>query len=182
MAMCLPENSQFDLWGERDRFFAESSRTSGDERPRLVVLMGAPAVGKTTLRKLRYAIGYVVIDAAEIFLNLSRGGHYPFPDAFEEPLNLIGGEVAKRAVRQFRHIVLELIGTDFEPIKALLDPMYALGYEIDVQLLTCDFPETVRRNASRGPDCISAHLAERFHRAWVTTAANEALALIAELD
>ncbi|NTW85530.1 MAG: hypothetical protein HGB30_05130 [Holophagaceae bacterium] len=178
MDTSLPENISFHILEERDRFFDDSSIVPRDQRPRLVLLMGAPAVGKTTIRKDRYSKGYVIVDAAEIFLNLSRGGFYSFPTAFEEPMELIGIQVAKRAVFQLRNIVVELIGASFEPLKELLDAMYALGYEIDVQLITCDYEETVRRNANRGRDCISAHYAERFQRAWLVEAAKEALALI----
>lgn len=178
MDTLMPEPVHFDLIAEAERYFDNSSRPTTDQRPRLVVLMGAPATGKTTIRRERYSTGYVVVDAAEIFLSLSRGGDFPFPKAFLEPMELIGASVAKRAVFQLRHIVVELIGTQFEPIKELLDAMYALGYEIDVQLITCDLPEAIRRNANRGPDCISAHYAERFQRAWLVAAAKEALTLI----
>lgn len=174
----MPESVDFDLSEEANRFFDDASRTIGETRPRLVVLMGAPATGKTTIRKERYSTGYVVVDAAEIFLNLSRGGDYPFPRTFLEPMELIGASVAKRAVFQLRNIVVEIIGTQFELIKELLDPMYALGYEIDVQLIACDLDVAIQRNANRGPDCISAHYAERFQRAWLVQAATEALTLI----
>ena len=178
MDIPMPEPLHFDLIAEAERYFDDTSRTASDQRPRLVVLMGAPATGKTSIRKQRYSTGYVVVDAAEIFLSLSRGGDYPFPKAFLEPMESIGASVAKRAVFQLRNIVVELIGAQFEPVKELLDAMYALGYEIDVQLITCDLPEAIKRNASRGPDCISAHYAERFQRAWLVKAASEALLLI----
>jgi len=86
--------------------------------------------------------------------------------------------VAKKAVFKLRNILIEVVGTEFQPLKELLDPMYALGYQIDVQLITCDFEESVRRNFSRGPNNISAHYAERFQRIWLTEAAKEALKLI----
>lgn len=178
MATPLPVHIQFDLMEEVDRFLDDSSIPAQDQRPHLVMLMGAPAVGKTTIRRERYATGFVIVDAAEIFLNLSKGGVYPFPDAFEEPMNLIGIHVAKMAVFKLRNIFIEAIGTDFQPLKELLDPMYALGYQIDVQLITCDFEESVKRNLGRGPNNISAHFAERFQRSWLTQAAKEALALI----
>jgi hypothetical protein len=174
----MPEAVKIDLMAEADKFFDDSSRTCADQRPRLVLLMGPPATGKTTVRKDRYPTEYVVVDAGEIFLNLSRGGYFPFPEAFLEPMGSIGTQVARRAVFQLRNIVVELIGTQCEPVKEMLDAMYALGYEIDVQYITCDLEEAIRRNASRGPDCISAHFAERFQRTWLVEAAKEALALI----
>ena len=174
----LPEIAKFDIRAEADKFFDDSSIVPKDQCPRFVLLMGPPATGKTTFRKERYSTGYVVVDAAEIFLNLSRGGNHPFPDAFLEPMETIGAYVAKRAVFQLRNIVAEVIGTQFEPLKELLDAMVAISYLIDVQFINCDLPEAIRRNANRGPDCISAHYAERFQRAWLVKAAKEALALI----
>jgi hypothetical protein len=133
--------------------------------------LGGPAGGKTTIRKQKYSTGYVLVDSAEIFLSLSRGYFFPFPDAFEEPMQMIGSLVADRAVSERRHIVTEIIGSDFEPTKALIDAMRAIGYQVDIQAITCDIEEAQRRNLSRGDDCISAYFAEPYQRAWLQEAA-----------
>ncbi len=62
----------FVINAETDRFFHDSSLTRG-QPPRIVILMGGPASGKTTVRKQRSSTGCVLVDAGEIFLNLSRG-------------------------------------------------------------------------------------------------------------
>jgi hypothetical protein len=111
------------------------------------------------------------MDAAEIFLSLSRGGYFPFPEAFEEPMQIIGGLIAKRAISERRHIVTELIGSEFEPTTALIDAMLAIGYQIEVQAITCDNEEAQRRNLGRSNDCISAYYAEPYQRAWLLDAA-----------
>lgn len=50
--------------------------------------MGGVAAGKTTFRKHRFSTGYVLVDAAEIFLNLSRGEYFPFPGHLEQEKRL----------------------------------------------------------------------------------------------
>ena len=148
---------------------------SRGEEPRIVILMGGSAAGKTTLRKRRFATGYVLVDAAEIFLSLSRGEFFPFPDAFDEPMNIIGGLVACRATSERRHIVTELIGADYEPTKALVGAMRAIGYIVSAETVTCDLEEARRRNLARGDDSISCYYAEPYQRRWLIEAAHAAL-------
>jgi hypothetical protein len=164
---------QWDLNAEIDRYFDESSESRG-ETPRIVIFMGGPAVGKTTLRKQRCATGYVLIDAAEIFLSLSRGEYFPFPDAFEEPMEIIGRLVAQRAVAERRHIVTELIGSDLEATTDLFESMRAIGYELSGEFITCDIEEAQRRNLARGDDNISCYYAEPYQRRWLLEAARAA--------
>lgn len=166
--------SLFDIGAEIARCFDDSSIPRGEE-PRIVILMGGIASGKTTIRKERYSTGYVVVDAADIFLSLSRGGVYPFPEAFVQPMELIGDAVARRAVSERRHIVMESTGMEFEPTQALIETMTAIGYRVSVQAVVCDIEEAWRRNTSRGNDDISCYYAEPFHRRWLLEAAKAAL-------
>jgi hypothetical protein len=172
----MPEERafQFDIGAEIDRYFDDSSVSAGTE-PRIVILMGGPAGGKTTIRKQRYSTGYVLVDAAEIFLSLSRGEYFDFPGPFDQMLDLIGPLIARRAISERRHIVTELIGSEFEPTKAFIDAILAIGYRIDVQAITCDIEEAERRNLNRGDDNISAYYAEHYQRAWLHDAAIAAL-------
>jgi hypothetical protein len=162
---------QWDLSAEIDRYF-DASSVPHDEPPRIVIFMGGPAAGKTTLRRQHCATGYVLVDAAEIFLSLSRGEFFPFPEAFEEPLELVGQMVARRAVAERRHIVTELIGADLDATNALLEAMNAIGYEISAEFINCDVEEAMRRNLARGDDNISCYYAEPFQRRWLLEAAN----------
>src|SRR5437899_503582 len=99
---------QFDIASEVDRYFDDSSLRRGVE-PRIVILTGGTGAGKTTIRKERFSTGYVLVDAAEIFLSLGRGKYFAFPDGLEQPMEIIGRLVARRAIFERRHIVTELI-------------------------------------------------------------------------
>ncbi len=164
----------FDIGAEIDRYFDDSSVPHREES-RLIILMGGPAVGKTTIRKQRYSKGYVLVDAAEIFLSLSRGEFFPFPDAFEQPMDIIGSLVARRAISERRHIITELIGADYELTKELIKAMRAIGYLISVQAVRCTFEEAQRRNLARGDDDISCYYAEPYQRRWLLEAAYASL-------
>lgn len=169
-----PNVYSVDLNAEVDRYFTPDS-VPADGQPRLLLIMGGPAAGKTTLRRRHYSTGYVLVDAAEIFISLSRGGYYDFPDAFEEPMDFIGRLVATRAIRERRNIVTEIIGSDVEATTELIDAMHSIGYEIEGAAVTCDVEEAMKRNLSRGDDNISCYFAEPFHRGWLIDAAQEAI-------
>lgn len=168
----MPNERAFniDIGSQIDRFFDDSSIPHGEE-PKIVILMGGPAGGKTTIRKQRYSTGYVLVDAAEIFLNLSGNEVFPFPEAFEQPMEIIGSLVARRAVSERRNIVTELIGSDYEATKALIEAFRAIGYHTNIQAITCEIEEAQRRNLAREDDCISAYYAEPYQRRWLLEAA-----------
>ena len=163
---------QFDIQAEVDRYFDDSSCTD-EESPRIVVLMGGTGSGKTTIRKERFSRGYVLVDAAEIFLSLSRGEFFPFPDAFEQPMDVIGGLVARRAISERRNIVTELIGAEIEAIKELIEAMRGIDYVVSAQFIDCDIEEAWRRNLARGDDNISCYYAEPYQLRWLLEAAGK---------
>jgi hypothetical protein len=88
---------------------------------------------------------------------------------------LIGGLIAERAIKERRHIVTELIGAEFEPVKALIDSMKAIGYKVEIVGISCELEESIRRSENRGDDNISAYYAERFQRQWLRDAAVRSL-------
>jgi hypothetical protein len=161
-----------DFDTEVDSFFDDSS-LSGNETPRLVIVMGGPASGKTTHRKARYATGYVVVDAAEVFLLLAKGRYLDFPDALEQEMEFVGSSVAARAVKERRHIVTELIGADYAATVELIEAIRSKGYQICVEGIQCDADEAQRRNLARGDDNISCYFAEPFQRRWLLEAARK---------
>lgn len=154
-----------------ESFFDDSSLCT-THQPTIVILMGGPAGGKTTIRKQRYSHGYVIVDAADIFLRLCDGEYVAFPDELLDiPLNIIGGIVACRAIEQRRNIVTEIIGADYAATQKLIESMRSVGYHVDVQLITCDIAVAAERNFSRGDDCISAYYAEAYQQRWLVNAA-----------
>ena len=163
---------RLDIDAEMDRLFDDSSLPA-DGQPVAVIISGGVCAGKTTVRKQEFSTGYVLIDAADIFLSLSRGEFLPFPEALREPLDLIGGLVAKRALAERRNIVTEIIGSEAEPVGQLVDALKSIGYRVQGVVVDCDVEEAVRRNASRGDDSISAYYAEPFQRAWIIDACAE---------
>jgi hypothetical protein len=163
---------KFDVKAEIDRLFDDSS-IPADGQPTAVILMGGPAAGKTTVRKQKYSSGYVIIDAADIFLSLSRGEFFPFPEAFQEPMDLIGRRVTHRALSERRNIVTEIIGAEVEPAQRLIEALKSIDYKVQLAAITCDIQEAMRRNMSRGDNNISAYYAEPFQRAWIIDTCNE---------
>ena len=164
----------FDIGEELDRYFDDSSRTLVGP-PRIVIYVGGVASGKSTLRRKWNSQGYVLIDAAEVFRNLSRGLYYDFPGPFVGLLDIIGKSVAARAVAERRNIVTELIGADYEATKKLFDAMTSIGYSIEAKAITCDVETAMQRNSARGDDNISAYYAESFQRTWLQGAATALL-------
>ena len=155
----------FEISGEIDRHFDDSSIDESGS-PTAVILMGGVATGKTTMRKDKYSHGYVLIDAAEIFHSISGDQVLPFPDALREPLGVLGRLITRQALSERRNIVTEIIGAESEPFEKLLKHLKALGYEVKLVLVDCDFEECIRRNEKRG-DNISAYYAEPIHRKWI---------------
>ena len=103
----MPEHENagaFDTADEVNRFFDNSS-LSGDGPPQFAVVCGPTASGKTRHRREKYANGYVVVDATDVFIRLSRGKYIDFPSFLEEPMDIIGTAIAKRAIQERRNIV-----------------------------------------------------------------------------
>ena len=161
-----------DLNAETDRYFDSGSLPMKGESC-LVLIMGGCATGKTTLCRQKYSAGFVLVDAADIFISLSRGGYYEFPRAFEEPMDLIGRLVASRAISERRNIVTEIIGGDYEATSELIDAMISIDYKVELVAVTCEIEEATRRNISRGDDNISSYFAEPYQRRWLIEAARK---------
>ena len=164
----------FNFNEEVDRFFDDRSLTNGAV-PDAVILMGGVAAGKTSIRRQNYSHGYVLIDAAEIFISLSQGEYLPFPGPIEEPLNLVGHFVVKRAFEERRNIVTEVIGGVLEKLEELVTALNGAGYKVHVAMVNCSMDAAMERNANRSKDNISAYYAESFHHAWILEACKNSL-------
>jgi hypothetical protein len=104
---------KIDIGAEVKSYFDVSSASHGGT-PDFAIVMGGPAVGKTTLRKQKFSKAYVLVVAADIFIRLSKGLSLDFPEDLEEPMEIFGKMIAGRAVAERRNIVTELIGADYD--------------------------------------------------------------------
>lgn len=160
---------EFDLESLIQHFLGTSIPDQAN--PTAVVLIGPPAVGKTTLRRQRYNEGYALVDAAAVFILLSNGQYFDFPGPLEQLTEIVGQQVADRAVRERRDLVTELIGTDVGPVKQMIDALRAVGYSVRIEAVQCDLEEAIRRNEARGEENVSAYYAEGYQRKWLLYAA-----------
>jgi hypothetical protein len=167
----MPKTFDFDLDEEMERFFDDSSIPESHTQPTAVLIMGGVCSGKTTIRRQHYSEGYVLIDSAQVFLNLSGDRCYDFPDHFEEPMNLIGSMVAQQAISEGRNIVTELIGViDVAATFGLVNALKDAGYYTQMVEVHCDAETACIRNENRGENNISAYYAEPIHRQWIIDA------------
>lgn len=157
---------------EVERFFDPSS-LPGPEGPVFALIVGAVAVGKTRHRRANHASGYVVVDAGDIFISLSRGRYLDFPSTLEVPMEWIGTMVARRAVAENRSIVSEVTATASEPLMALIDAMTSIGYRVNVIAIEKDIAESWQWNLQRSRDNISSYYTEAFHLRWLLAGIEE---------
>jgi len=165
----MPQELRFNVDREIACFIDGSRVAAPRQRPEFVLLIGGVAAGKTTIRKERYGSGYVVLDAGEIFLNLSRGHpHLEFGKDLDEAVDLIGYLITLQAMRERRNIVTEMAGG---PCEEMIDAMLSIDYKIDVPYVDCDVNTAMQRNLKRRPDEISAFYAGPYHARWIIRAA-----------
>jgi hypothetical protein len=147
--------------------FDDASACSA-EPPAFVLVMGGIAVGKTKIRSKKYSKGFVVVDAAEIFLELCDGAYHDFPSIFEGKLNVIGETIVGRAINERRNIVCEVIGDDPDSIAPLITALKQNGYRVSIEAITCDLEESIRRNEGRSDNDISSYYTQDFHIKWLS--------------
>lgn len=163
----------FDLQAEVERFFEPASLPAAGVPPEFALILGPPATGKTRFRRERFARGWVVLDAADIFVSLERGAIIDFPAHLEAPLNVIGLAVARVALWERRHVVTEIIGSTPDDVNALLDTVAGLGYRVAVYGVRAEPAQSWRWNLGRSENNISAHYTEPYHLRWLRQAAEE---------
>lgn len=143
---------------------------SGNGAPVIVIIMGPICAGKSTVRRARFTRGFVLVDAAQLFIDLG-GTDLDFPSTLEEPMERIGSEVARRAVSRGMNIVTEIVGAKYEPVKELAEAMKAAGYKVDFEFVYVDLPTCLEREQGRTLDNVSSYYAERYQMKWLLEAA-----------
>lgn len=158
-----------------DRIEAEIAKrlpveARADGTQEIVIIMGPICAGKTTLRRQKYSSGHVLVDAAQIFIDLG-GIDLDFPSTLLEPMEAVGAEVARRAVAGRMNIVTEIVGAQGDLIIGLIDEMRAAGYQVKLECVTLDLPACLEREKGRTQDNVSAHYSEYYQMMWLIKAA-----------
>ena len=136
------------------------------------MVLGGVCSGKSSFIKENYKDGYVQIDAGDIFITLSAGEYIDFPSILEGKMNEIGLAQTLKAIKSKQNIVMEFIGDDYDDVSKLIDLLKAIGYEVNIQAISCDEETALDRNAMRPDDSISAFYTQPYHFAWVREALN----------
>ena len=153
------------------RRFVDRGIVAQSRDPEIVILMGPPATGKTSIRRANYSQGYVIVDPPELFLRFCGGTIMDFPGDYDEPLKIIGFLIANTAILERRDMVTEIIGDSKESTFELIDAMTDAGYHVRLEHIHCDLQESWRRNVSRGVNNISSYYAQPYNIRWLTLAA-----------
>lgn len=161
--------SQINLYEAMSRYFEPGSLCRSGS-PKAVILMGGLATGKTTIRRRQYSHGHVLIDAAQIFLDLCHGEVTTFPGAFKDDLEQIGRLVSRRATKERRHLVTEIIGDDFANTVRLIDALKKDGYLVDIVPVKCEAEASIERARDRLERAVSARYAGPMNTAWILDA------------
>jgi hypothetical protein len=139
-------------------------------QPKFDLVLGGVCTGKSRFIRENYKSGYTHIDAAEIFIKLSKGKYYDFPSTLETEMDKIGFDKTNKAIGERANIVMEFIGDDEPQVSKLLDELKSIDYEINIQAIDCDFDLAMERNINRGDDNISAYYTQPYHYKWLTHA------------
>ncbi|MFZ2266248.1 MAG: AAA family ATPase [Azonexus sp.] len=135
--------------------------------PEAIIVVGPIASGKTTFRKTTLGSGYVHIDSADIFHELSNGDPtLDFPTAFLSEIDYIGRHLTKEALDRQLPVVLEAPGHDAEQLISLINALKSIGYKVEISALSTDEETCELQNATRG-DNVSSYWAAPIHVEWV---------------
>lgn len=163
-----PRFSREQIEAEIASRLLEEAKATG--QPVFVLIMGPVCAGKTTLRRERYASVHVLVDAAQIFIDLG-GVDLDFPSTLEEPMEQIGSEVARRAMAGGMNIVTEAVGSRYNPVAELVDAMKAAGYQVEIVFVNLDLPSCLDREKGRTQENVSSYYAGPYQMKWLLDAA-----------
>lgn len=142
---------------------------------KLVLILGAVGVGKTTFRREKYSNGYVNVDAGDIFIELSKGEYYDFPSHLKKEMVKIGKSLMLDSLRSKKDIVLEFPGSNYDDVMEITNLAEKLGYTCELEMLQCDIDVAWERNISRSDNNISSYYYEKYHLNWFRNAVKQLL-------
>lgn len=149
------------------------AKTQAGEGPRFVLFWGGVAAGKTTMRRRQCAEGFVHIDAAEIFAELSGNSAGAFPGEFKAELEAVGSRLAAEALAAKKDVAMEVIGDEPSLLESLCYGLHSIGYSVEGTCVTLPVEEALKRHrhaVETDPTYVSAFYTEVFHYQWVLAA------------
>ena len=137
-------------------------RGVSENPPKFVIFMGGVGVGKTTIRREKYAEGYVHLDFGEIHLALEKTIGKSRQRLAEYAL-FASDIILRESINDKKNIVIEIIGDSYDLIVPVIEKMKDIGYKLDIVGLTGDIAECRQRPlkaVEEDPDYISAHFTQ----------------------
>jgi hypothetical protein len=113
--------------------------------PQLVILTGGVASGKTTLRRQKYADGYVNFEFGEI-CNVIKKEFGENEPRLTNYIVLICDMILNESIETNKNIVIEIIGDNKEILDSIINKMKGVGYEVSIQFVFCDLVEAYKRH------------------------------------
>lgn len=157
-----------------DKFIGPEKNVSGGS-PHFVLVLGPIGAGKTTIRRNNFSVGFVHLDASEIFAQLTEGHYKEFPGDLEGPLVLIGHQIAQKAVNEKRNIICEFIGESEPQVTLLIEALKSAGYLVQVEFVGCDVKVSYERHlkaVAEDETYISSFFTQKYHYEWLLKALN----------
>lgn len=105
--------------------------------PEFVIFMGGVGAGKTTIRRQKYAKGYVHFDFGEIYIALKKvmGENHP---KLTSAAALACDLILRESIDARKNIVIEVTGDKKDSITPVIDKMNEIGYAASVQFIDLD--------------------------------------------
>jgi hypothetical protein len=102
-------------------------------------------------------VEYVPIDADDLFWFPGASVDDGFPGPWEVAHQRIGRRVAEAALRERRNVVIELLGDEDSPVKAVAMSLRAAGYRTRIQAIVCSVEEacTASRHTTFRPSWVT---------------------------
>lgn len=113
--------------------------------PKFVIFIGGVGSGKTTIRRQKFANGYVNFEFGEIY-NATEKEFGEDNARLSDYAALASDMILKESIEGKKNIVVEIIGENKEVIDPVVNKMKDIGYDISIQAIYCDPVEAYERH------------------------------------
>lgn len=130
--------------------------------PDFAIVMGGVGSGKTTLRRQKFADGYVNFDFGEIYNAIKKTFGEDNPKLADYTV-LASDMILRESLENKKNIIIEIIGENKDLIDPLISKMKDIGYEISLEFIDCDPAEAYKRHlkaVKEDPEYLSAHFTQ----------------------